>query len=505
MPFVNNFTKLALDSGGSLHPLLVPSELTGGTGLMNPSVFVRDGKVCVIVRHVNYTFYHSETKLFQHQFGPLTYIHPENDLHLRTTNYYFELDDRFRAKRITKIDTSAFDNYEPKWDFVGLEDARMFEWEGRLYVSGVRRDTTTNGEGRMELSEIDVTPEAVKEVSRFRIPPPKDLQSYCEKNWMPFLDLPFHYIKWSNPTEVVKVDPASGSSETIFLGEHSPLGNDLRGGSQVISWGDKYLAVVHEVDLFKSEAGRKDGVYRHRFVVWEKNFRRLVVTEPFFFMDAHVEFCVGLAAHGEDLLMTFGFQDNAAYILRCPKKVVNEFVFGTHIRSRIDSWPRHIVLGGNDATGGLEQNAYELEMLCEFIKDKGIKTYMEVGIAAGLLLKFMREEMGLDTAGITLEKRPTHINLPVIYGRSDDPSIVEVAPHSDLYFIDADHSYEAVKTDYMNYRGKCRFMAFHDILGLRDCEGVARLWGEIKGQYEHWEFFDSNRNIASGIGVIKIR
>ena len=33
-----NFVKLALENGGSLHPLIIPSELTNGTGIMNPLV-----------------------------------------------------------------------------------------------------------------------------------------------------------------------------------------------------------------------------------------------------------------------------------------------------------------------------------------------------------------------------------------------------------------------------------------------------------------------------------
>lgn len=505
MALTKNFVGIALKGGGVLRPLLVKSDLTMGTGLMNPSVFIRNGKIIVNIRHVNYTFYHSETKLFQHQFGPLTYIHPENDLHLRTTNYYCELDENLVQTRTTKIDTSKFDTYEPMWDFVGLEDARIFEWEGRLYISGVRRDTTTNGEGRMELSEIVVSDESVVEVSRFRIPPPKNPNSYCEKNWMPFLDLPFHYVKWSNPTEVVRVDPEKKSCETVFLGDFIPIGNDLRGGSQVISWRGGYMAIVHEVDLFNSETGRKDAVYRHRFVVWDKDFKMTRVTDPFFFMDAHVEFCIGMAEYGDSFLITFGFQDNAAYILRCPKGVVDEFVFGDDLESRISAWPTHIVLGGNDESGGLEQNAEELKRFCVFVKEQDIKTYTEVGIAAGLLLKFMRDEMGLKVFGITLEKRDTHDGLPVIYGRSDNPKVVDAAPDSDIYFIDADHSYEAVRKDYLNYRDKCRFMAFHDILGLRDCEGARRFWEEIKKDHEHWEFINEDHSVASGIGVIRLK
>jgi len=119
-----NFVKLALENGGSIHPLIIPAEYTNGTGIMNPSIFVDGDKIRVIIRHVNYTFYHSEKKLFQHQWGPLTYVHPENDMHLRTHNYYCELDDNYLITRFNKIDTSKFPDKE-LWDFVGLEDARI--------------------------------------------------------------------------------------------------------------------------------------------------------------------------------------------------------------------------------------------------------------------------------------------------------------------------------------------------------------------------------------------
>lgn len=321
-----NLTKLALDNGGSIHPLIIPAEHTNGTGLMNPSVFVHNGKVCVIVRHVNYTFYHSEKKLFQHAWGPLTYVHPENDMHLRTTNYYCELNDNFEITRYNKIDTSTFDTYEPQWDFVGLEDARLFEWEGKLYTSGVRRDLDTVGTGRMELCEIQVTENEVKEISRFRIPPPNDPNSYCEKNWMPILDIPYHYVKWSNPTELVRVNPDNQTCQTVSISNTIPLPRDLRGGSQVISIGDYYMACTHEVDLFQSEVGRKDAVYRHRFIIWDRQFNPVFHSREFNIMDGDVEFCIGMTKYKGDLLMSFGFQDNAAYLLRVPEKVVEDFI-----------------------------------------------------------------------------------------------------------------------------------------------------------------------------------
>jgi len=326
---MDNFAKLVIDHGGSIHPLIIPSSITRGTGLMNPSIFNDNGKLLVNLRHVNYTFYHSEEKLFQHPWGPLTYIHPENDMHLRTDNYYLELNDQFEITRYNKIDTSLFDTYEPQWDFVGLEDARIFRWDGKLYISGVRRDTTTNGQGRMELSEIIVRPDHVKEISRFRIPPPKDLNSYCEKNWMPVLDQPYTYVKWSNPTEVVQVNPEDQSCKTITLTKQIDLPRDLRGGSQVLKFGDMYMTVTHEVMLFNSEVGRKDGVYRHRFIVWDQDWNIVKTSKDFAFLDADVEFAVGMCKwNSDELLITFGFQDNAAFLLRTPMVVFEKFING---------------------------------------------------------------------------------------------------------------------------------------------------------------------------------
>lgn len=323
---MNTLAEHAIKYGGDIFPLILPASETSGTGLMNPSVLIVDDKILVNIRHVNYTFYHSEAKLFQHPWGPLTYIHPENDMHLRTTNYYCELDSNFEIARYNKIDTSAFDTYEPLWDFVGLEDARLVKWHDKLYLTGVRRDTTPNGVGRMELCEIVVEPDRVVEVSRFRIPPPKDPNSYCEKNWMPIVDLPYHYVKWTNPTEVVQVDPVTETSSTVHLGNAIQIPRDLRGGSQVITLGDYYITLTHEVDLFKSEVGRKDALYRHRFVIWDKSWNFVKLTRDFSIMGAHVEFAVGMCTYKNDILITFGYQDNAAFILKMPINVLHDFI-----------------------------------------------------------------------------------------------------------------------------------------------------------------------------------
>jgi hypothetical protein len=325
----NNFAKDVLQNGGSIHPLLIPSsELNSFPSLTNPTIYNDNGKLYVNVRNINYTLYHSEKKKYEHQWGPLVYIHPENDWKLRTSNIFYELNQDYSVKFYTRIDTSKFDTYEPMWDFVGLEDGRIVRWNDKLYIIGVRRDTTTNGEGRMELSELQIDDQKVIEVSRTRIPAPGDNKSYCEKNWVPILDKPFHFIKWHNGTEIVKADIEKNTCEQVTVHEWRDFGTgDFRGGSQIIPYKEYYLSLVHTTYLFKSPAGRKDGIYRHRFIVFDKNFNIVKITPEFSFLGADVEFAIGMAEHNDKILITFGFQDNAAYLLVVPKLFFENFIY----------------------------------------------------------------------------------------------------------------------------------------------------------------------------------
>lgn len=325
-----NLVQKAVQAGGQLKPLIIPAAITGGTGLMNPSVFVDDdGELLCILRHINYTLYHAENdQRFPSVWGPLAYLHPEEDQRLVTDNYLLRLDDDLNIVNHCSINTSQLD-VKPIWTFVGLEDARLVKWNGKYYGTGVRRDTTTNGQGRMELSELEVDKEAwtAKEVSRLRIPAPIDETSYCEKNWMPIIDRPYQYVKWTVPTEVVEADPNEPKSKQVSLRQGAKANADQRGGSQVIPWGEYYIAITHEVVLFKNYLKQKNGTYRHRLCVWDKDFNLIGLSpESWSFLDGQIEFCAGAAAYNGNLLISFGFQDNAAFILETPGQLVNELI-----------------------------------------------------------------------------------------------------------------------------------------------------------------------------------
>jgi hypothetical protein len=328
-----------LKRGGSIHPIILPKSVLGNeTGIMNPSIFLHKGKILVNVRHVNYILYHSEGKKFPHQWGPLVYIHPENDVALKTHNVMCELDENLNLKSAGRVNMVL--DTEPTWNFVGLEDARLFSWDDKLYLCGVRRDCYDDkGKGRMEMAEIDFIDGEWKEISRNPIPAPGDDSSYCEKNWMPILDMPYHFVKWCNPMQVVHYDIENRKTTNVYLdeGERKPYPKDFRGGSQVFRINENQrMAFIHETNLLKDPFGRKDGDYAHRILIWDNDWNLVHASKPFHFLgtyyehvtdtDYNIEFVTGMTVIGNDILISFGFQDNASFILRVPQNVFADFL-----------------------------------------------------------------------------------------------------------------------------------------------------------------------------------
>jgi hypothetical protein len=145
---------------------------------------------------------------------------------------------------------------------------------------------------------------------------------------MPVLDKPFHYVKWTSPTELVKTYPTlPPRCEQVSVNEGAVAPTDQRGGSQVLKWGDKYIALTHEVVLYKNYMNQKNGTYRHRLCVWDEKFVLVGLSkESFSFLDGQIEFVCGAAVHEDSLLVSFGFQDNAAFVLQLPKLLVDELI-----------------------------------------------------------------------------------------------------------------------------------------------------------------------------------
>ena len=164
-------------------------------------------------------------------------------------------------------------------------------------------------------------------------------------------------------------------------------------------------------------------------------------------------------------------------------------------------------LGGRP-DGKMMQNPHELASFLVWLEGQGIpKNYLEIGTSYGGLLKLMRS-LGIEGWGIDRHIIPTEVEAGLVYhnasGAVDTLDWARLRSPFDLVFIDGDHRYEMVKKDYQNYKGMAdRFIVFHDICGLRECEGVKKFWEEIKEDKQFREFIKEDDPAHQvGIGVI---
>lgn len=168
-------------------------------------------------------------------------------------------------------------------------------------------------------------------------------------------------------------------------------------------------------------------------------------------------------------------------------------------------WNKYIVESRDE--GGMFQTPKQIaDVILELLK-YDINTYAEVGIFKGgthlLMTKILElknpnlKSIGIDMKDDRLvEDIKTHINLHI--GTSAD----FIEQEFDLTFIDADHSYEGVATDYKNMGQYSKMVMFHDINDDR-CPGVVKFWNEIKeGKvYKEFTYQTDNENVH-GIGLL---
>ena len=61
--------------------------------------------------------------------------------------------------------------------------------------------------------------------------------------------------------------------------------------------------------------------------MWDKDWNIVKVSRRFSFLEGEIEFAVGMCEYGSDYLITFGFQDNAAYVVRVDQEFVKNYIF----------------------------------------------------------------------------------------------------------------------------------------------------------------------------------
>lgn len=177
------------------------------------------------------------------------------------------------------------------------------------------------------------------------------------------------------------------------------------------------------------------------------------------------------------------------------------------------------------------QHPTELEFLVN--KARGKSSFLEIGSRYGETLKAIGQVLrpGATIVCVDLPDGPwgrsnsapvlkgvcrnLHLeyghNVVCLLGNSTDPEIVKtVEGHGpfDLVFIDGDHRYEGVRSDWLNYGHLGEYVAFHDIaarVGATTPSGeameVPKLWAEVAEQYPHETCI--GRGSPMGVGVLR--
>ena len=183
---------------------------------------------------------------------------------------------------------------------------------------------------------------------------------------------------------------------------------------------------------------------------------------------------------------------------------------------------------------GMMQMAAEVEQFSKFFRDLKCKNIMEIGTYAGGLFSIMcklSDDNGIKISvdlpvyenqenteyykNFLRDHKKFSANVHFLAADSHKQDTLEKVKQIlngeelDFLFIDGDHSYEGVKQDFHMYKDLVKdggYIGFHDINDTEwhrnlNCY-VARLWDEIKGDYETIEF--NTKSYAMGIGVIQV-
>lgn len=329
---IHHFVNYCLCGGSRIRRMDIKLDDPMWPGLCNPSIMYdhKTDTFKFVIRNVNYVLHGSkDLKKCTSSWGPVLYSIPvEDGRNLKTRNFIGETKDPMTdVWTLTEIRTRP---YTPRWEFWGEEDARLVRWDDILYTTGVRRDDNTTGQGRMELMHISESMDNPQEVSRMKVQA-LDKNAYCEKNWMPIQDMPFHYVQLANPTTVVRVDPKTGQTTKVVEKERvSGLPDErfdlLRGSSQVIPWRGGHIAIVHTCELWLTAANRKYARYYHLFIEWDADWNIKRVSPVFSFADYAIEFTCGLEYKDGKFYIPFAIEDNFSFLMEVDENIIDKFL-----------------------------------------------------------------------------------------------------------------------------------------------------------------------------------
>ncbi len=296
----------------------VPTTLA----VCNPSILATESGWSVLVRALD----------------PIPYS-GMNKYSLSSENWLIQYDKDLRAQsKIRLQDRYIVENCIEARN--GLEDGRLFEWLGRQWVlfSGLQRSE----KGYIN-SMVLVQIEGEQLVQPVLLPSPHHYPR--EKNWMPWvLGNELYLIYSTTPLEVYRFEGRSLVRVHGGAYKFRNSGPMMSGSSQVIPWGNDYLAIIHQrnrapmVSRFMQKYVTRDPDYQrkkvqfsHRMLLLDRNFNVKVQSNAFHFENDGIEFCAGIACQDDRVLISYGVMDEKARLIELDPSQVDQ-ILGQKIR-----------------------------------------------------------------------------------------------------------------------------------------------------------------------------
>ena len=357
---MTSFLRHSLSLGAEIKHLYTLTEKPIVT-LCNPSVCVHNDEVITNIRGVNYFLWSDEYNRFNSACGPYCYIADKDSGAWKqiSENYIGRHNGGFQ-----KIDSESPD----RWSFIGVEDIRLVSWNNTLYSIAGRRDYWENGEGRVVMAEVGLDGTYKNEIV---LEYPNS--NFCEKNWVPIEDMPYHFVRWVNPLQILRADRETGHCELVLEKEFPPheyknyCDMQMRGSTQVIRVDDYYMTIIHLCHLEINEKDEKCNVeYPHQLLVWDNEWNFKYLSKPFTFADFKVEFTNGMCYKDGVFHVGFALQDNMAFTLSVDKEVFKAFFEGNISNNEISG--NNILEFFNDTTNSSSCMRFGYDMLnaCDY-------------------------------------------------------------------------------------------------------------------------------------------
>jgi hypothetical protein len=181
----------------------------------------------------------------------------------------------------------------------GLEDIRLYEFEGKVKYIATTMGYNVDGKSRMIIGNYDIERGRIDEGHIIYSPE----ETWCEKNWIPIIHKgkEMFIYKW-NPIEIGTIleekmeENADGTQKSmryrlkieIRIENKMPLANKIRGSSIFQETEEGWMGVVH----YSEEHSPRQ--YFHMLVVLDKETLEPVKwSHPFCFEKLGIEFCIG--------------------------------------------------------------------------------------------------------------------------------------------------------------------------------------------------------------------